>query len=53
MNQIKLMTDSASDIPQKLEQELNIEIMHFPLEIQGEAIWNEKILPTKNFMRCC
>lgn len=49
MNQIKLMTDSASDIPQKLEQELNIEILHFPLEIQGESYMEREDFTNEEF----
>ncbi len=43
MNQkrIKLMTDSASDIPAELEQEYDIKIT---------AIWSGWTLPRRNFM---
>lgn len=37
MNRIKIMTDSASDIPKNLEQELNIKILSFPVVVGDES----------------
>lgn len=37
MNRIKIMTDSASDIPKNLEQELNIKILSFPVTVGDES----------------
>lgn len=51
MNQIKLMTDSASDIPQRLEQAYNIEILHFPLEVNGEGYMEREDFTNEEFYR--
>lgn len=42
MNKIKLMTDSASDIPIELEQELDIRILSFPLTV-GDKGYIERV----------
>lgn len=37
MSKIKIMTDSACDIPKEREQELGIRILNFPLTVDGEG----------------
>lgn len=37
MNRIKIMTDSASDIPKNIEEELDIKILSFPITIGDES----------------
>ena len=42
MHNIRIITDSASDIPVELEKELNIKILSFPITV-GEAGYLERI----------
>ena len=37
MQRIKLMTDSASDLPNELAQQLGIEIIPFPIAVDGKG----------------
>ena len=38
MQRIKLMTDSASDLPNELAQQLGIEIIPFPIAVDGKRL---------------
>ncbi|WMJ23579.1 DegV family protein [Paludicola sp. MB14-C6] len=42
MNKIKIMTDSASDIPKELEEDLDIKILSFPITV-GDQGYMERI----------
>ena len=46
---IKFVTDSASDIPRSLREELDILVLPFPIA----NIRTVLILPPRNFMICC
>lgn len=37
MNRIKIMTDSASDIPKELEEQYNIRILSFPVTVEDKG----------------
>lgn len=49
MNPIKIMTDSASDIPAAQEKALNIEIMPFSIELGGELYWERQDITAQEF----
>lgn len=50
---IKFVTDSASDIPRSLREELDILVLPFPIAMGAGSIRTALILPPLNFMICC
>ena len=50
---IKFVTDSASDIPRSLREELDILVLPFPIAMEPGNIRTVLILPPRNFMICC
>lgn len=46
---IKFITDSASDIPEKYEQELDIEIMPIPITVGNEGYYERKDFTSDEF----
>lgn len=45
MNHIKFITDSAADIPQSLREELNIQLLPFPIAVGGEEFEDGNMAP--------
>jgi DegV family protein with EDD domain len=46
MSKIKIVTDSASDLPKSYYEENNISVMHFPITIGGEEYVDQVTLST-------
>lgn len=53
MQRIKLMTDSASDLPNELAQQLGIEIIPFPIAVDGKGYMEGVDFTPRQFMTSC
>ena len=49
MAKIKIMTDSACDIPKEKEHELNIRILNFPITIEEKGYREREDFETQEF----
>ena len=49
MAKIKIMTDSACDIPKEKEHELNIRILNFPITIEEKGFREREDFETQEF----
>ncbi|WP_040196697.1 DegV family protein [Candidatus Soleaferrea massiliensis] len=49
MQKIKIITDSACDIPEKLEKELHIKILPIPLTVDGESYFERRDFTNQEF----
>lgn len=51
MERIKLMTDTAGDIPEEVLKEHDITVMAIPITIDGEGVFERLGLPIMTFTR--
>ena len=51
MSKIGFLTDSCSDIPQELADKYGIEVVGFPINLDGVEYMERKDLPTTSFTR--
>ena len=51
MSKIGFLTDSCSDIPQELADKYGIEVVGFPINLDGVEYMVARTLPTTSFTR--